>query len=225
MKRTSRKPSNLSNSLQRHLNAYAIAASAAGVGILALAQPVEAIIIYTPANIKIERNGGLELDLNNDGRTDFRLYDTTFSGNGYDSSRLGLGGDLRKNEIVEGVGYGHRAGAAALQSGKIVGPHDPFINAAQMAKRSHDTFFDSWANGGKGVTRRYLGLKFQIYGQTHYGWARLSVHFEVGGLEAHLTGYAYETIPGKPIITGKTKGPDVITLEPGSLGALAAGRR
>jgi len=97
-----------------------------------------------------------------------------------------------------------------------------------MARRSGDSFFDSWANGGKGVTRRYLGLKFQIYGQTHYGWARLSVHFEgaAGGLEAHLTGYAYETIPNKPIIAGKTHGPDVVTVqEGGSLGALAAGRK
>jgi hypothetical protein len=42
-------------------------------------------------------------------------------------------------------------------------------------------------------------------------------------VRALLTGYAYETIPNKPIITGKTKGPDAITLAPGSLGALAAG--
>jgi hypothetical protein len=42
-------------------------------------------------------------------------------------------------------------------------------------------------------------------------------------LNAILTGYAYETIPNKPIITGKISGPDVMTLEPGSLGALAAG--
>jgi hypothetical protein len=33
---------------------------------------------------------------------------------------------------------------------------------------------------------------------------------------------ADETIPNKPIITGKTKGPDLITVEAGSLGALAA---
>ncbi len=46
MKRTSRKPSTLSESLQRHLNAYALAASAAGVGMLALAQPAEAKIVY-----------------------------------------------------------------------------------------------------------------------------------------------------------------------------------
>jgi hypothetical protein len=43
------------------------------------------------------------------------------------------------------------------------------------------------------------------------------------GLVAVITGYAYETIPDKPIITGKTKGPDVITIQPATLGHLAAG--
>ena len=38
-----------------------------------------------------------------------------------------------------------------------------------------------------------------------------------------LTGYAYETVPNKPIIAGKTKGPDVITAQPGGLGRLAQG--
>jgi hypothetical protein len=43
------------------------------------------------------------------------------------------------------------------------------------------------------------------------------------GILAILTGYAYETEPNKPIITGKTKGPDVITLDPTTLGHLALG--
>jgi len=44
-----------------------------------------------------------------------------------------------------------------------------------------------------------------------------------GKITATLTGYAYESVPGKPIITGKTKGPDVATVQPASLGHLAAG--
>jgi len=42
-------------------------------------------------------------------------------------------------------------------------------------------------------------------------------------ITATLTGYAYETIPNKPIIAGKTHGKDVITLQDASLGHLAAG--
>src|SRR6202044_3187819 len=71
---------------------------------------------------------------------------------------------------------------------------------------------------------RYLGLKFIVSGQVHYGWARVAVTLDQNKeIVATLTGYAYETIPNKPIIAGKTKGPDVITWEPATLGRLAQG--
>jgi hypothetical protein len=56
MKRSSRSvrtPVNLSESVQHHLNQYALLA---GVGVLAFANPVEAKIVYTPANIRISPN-------------------------------------------------------------------------------------------------------------------------------------------------------------------------
>ncbi len=74
------------------------------------------------------------------------------------------------------------------------------------------------------VTDRYLGFRFVIKEGWHYGWAQLSVNLnENENLEGTLTGYAYESVPLKPIIAGKIKGPDVITVQTGSLGALAAG--
>jgi len=66
------------------------------------------------------------------------------------------------------------------------------------------------------ATNRYLGLKFTIKGKTHYGWARLTIPWLNVGFSVTLTGYAYETIPNKSIIAGKTHGG-------ASLGALAAG--
>jgi hypothetical protein len=63
------------------------------------------------------------------------------------------------------------------------------------------------------VTDRYLGVSFIIRGKTHFGWARLTVHDKGHAITAVLTGYAYETIPNKPIITGKTKGPDDDSVE------------
>ena len=71
----------------------------------------------------------------------------------------------------------------------------------------------------------------------YYGWARLSVKAlkRRFTLTATLTGFAYETIPGKPIIAGQTKGPDedrndlgpasltAPTWKPATLGALALG--
>ena len=92
-----------------------------------------------------------------------------------------------------------------------------------------DSDLGPWVGKGNGVGNRYLGLKFVIHGKVHYGWARLSVtlghHWQYGDVSATLTGYAYETIPNKAIITGKTKGEDVIMFYPDTLGDLAAGRK
>jgi len=89
-----------------------------------------------------------------------------------------------------------------------------------------------WAN----VRNRYLGLKFEINGQIHYGWARLSVQRQQYHLTATLTGYAYETIPNTEIKAGQTSGgddessagsslPNSDNSQLSSLGALALGAR
>lgn len=66
---------------------------------------------------------------------------------------------------------------------------------------------------GNNVQKRYLGLKFTFHGKTHFGWARLNVSCTGYKINATLTGYAYETIPNKPIITGQTKSRDMISTE------------
>jgi hypothetical protein len=86
-----------------------------------------------------------------------------------------------------------------------------------------------WAGKGQGVSDRYLGLKFVIDGEVHYGWARFSVtvehHRQYDDVSGTLAGYAYETVPDKPIIAGQITGSDVITLQPETLGGLALGRK
>jgi hypothetical protein len=72
-RRSSRVLSSLSDSVHLRLNMYALAASAAGVGALVLARPSEAEIVYTPAQVTIRINKTIPLDLNHDGKTDFRL--------------------------------------------------------------------------------------------------------------------------------------------------------
>jgi len=69
---------------------------------------------------------------------------------------------------------------------------------------------DSWGPW-HGAQNRYLGLKFLVKGQVHYGWARLSVS-KIFPFTATLTGYAYETIPNKSIVAGKTHGNNDTTL-------------
>ena len=59
---------------------------------------------------------------------------------------------------------------------------------------------------GGNLRNRYLGVRFLIKGKFHYGWIRLTVTLNVKlnkpTLAATITGYAYETVPGTPILAG-----------------------
>ena len=232
-----RKTAKLSESIHHQLNMYAIAASAAGVGMLALAQPAEARIIYTPAHVKIPIADTVPLDLNHDGIADFSFVNTGFGGPSNSTQFMRIAPALVN---PENRGRGNRGFASALQAGVGIGTGGQnFSNALYMAvwfatgkSGSGNHYSGQWWNSGKGEKDRYLGLKFTIKDKVHFGWARLNVIVKKGEGVAHfsgvLTGYAYETIPNKPIIAGQTKGQtkgtDAIeALEPASLGRLAQG--
>src|SRR6202049_5291674 len=74
MERTPRKTVILPDSVQRRLNSYALAAGAAGVGALALAQTAQARIIYTAVHKQLPINKTFYLDLNHDRINDFNFF-------------------------------------------------------------------------------------------------------------------------------------------------------
>jgi hypothetical protein len=236
----SRKTFKISDSLNRQLNAYALAASAAGVSVLALARASEAKVVYTETHQVTRARIPLYIDLNHDGIKDFAVGTMYYRGS-YFEAGLEASGYRNFNNAVAGrrvsqSGYFFSA-ASALPAGARIGPerefpvHHPFM-AEELFSRLHTSKYSDvgpWVGKGKGVTNRYLGLKFVIHGKVHYGWARLSVtlghHRQYGDVSGTLTGYAYETIPNKPIIAGKMKGEDVITFQPDTLGDLARGTK
>jgi hypothetical protein len=221
-----RKTANLSQSVQQHLNMYALAASAAGVGMLALAQPVEARIVYTRTHHVIGADQSYKLDLNSDGSvTDFSIEETSSCGDW-------CGFNLAARAVAGNAVVGNNYHASALTPGANIGPKQPFSG---LLMAHYTNGFGSHSGQWGNVTNRYLGLRFRIEGKTHYGWARLNVSFHQFGIVATLTGYAYETIPNKSIIAGKTQGPDDSSVErpdatltmptpqPATLGALTMG--
>jgi hypothetical protein len=214
--------------------------------LLALAPPAEAKVVYTPANVKLEGDKPFGLDLNHDSIVDFFLmhYNVFSSSSYYRQSLLAcqsfevIGGSrtfcppwwhrppspsaLGYNGIrMSDLGWG-----AALRYGAKIQRGDLFgmKNNIGLGLFNGHAWGGPWVNGGKGVRNRYLGIRFRINGRFHFGWARMTV--VIGpppDFVATLTGYAYETIAGKAIVAGKTKGPDVTTIPPASLGHLAAG--
>jgi hypothetical protein len=208
-----RRSKNLASTLEHRVSGYALAATAAGVSLLALAKPAAGKIVYTKTKIVVREEGAIQIDLNHSGKTDFSVAMGQYCGTGGTcSTNLFAIADGRNG--VEGA-----YGAYALDPGAEIGAGRPFARRPLMATRCSCESRGPWLN----VTNRYLGLRFLIKGTLHYGWARLSVHSTLRELVAKLTGYAYETIPNKPIIAGKTHDSDVIARHDASLGHLARG--
>jgi hypothetical protein len=83
-----RTPKQLALLLDKGLLAYAAAASAAGVGLLALAPAADAKIVYRSAHIEIGPRHIFNLDLNHDGITDFRFSNFAARGTSSESEFL-----------------------------------------------------------------------------------------------------------------------------------------
>lgn len=207
----SRKTQTLSAPLHWRLNAYALAAGATGAAMLALAPPSLAEIVYTPASGKVSRNGSFELDLNRDGIVDFTIVDHV---EGTAIQFLSVipaeGNHVMCSWVACTSGFSY---AGAMQFGNKIGtnqygwidwPRD--LMAFEVFSSRGGESFGAWAHVFENHAR-YLGLQIQINGETHFGWARLNVRFRLDSpptWEARITGYAYETTPGRPIRAGQT---------------------
>jgi hypothetical protein len=219
-------------SFNKRIVAYATAASAAGVSALALATPSEAKVVYTRTNQPLGI-GITMFDLNHDGIPDFGfcLGDFTAEKDPPKTTSYCLSTLLHKNKrgptarrhrpspngafisIFPATSQTKRnqiagsqtrfAVAYALTAGVPVGKKRFTSGSKLMAEcvSADSTYcFGPWYN----VAHHYLGLKFVIQGKIHYGWARLTF---TGCCSATLTGYAYETVANKSILTGDIVGP------------------
>jgi hypothetical protein len=185
-----------------------VTVSAVGLGVLALPQVGNAEVVFTPANQSInEHTRKLKIDFNHDGIPEAILSVQGYcnSGSGFRECfgsifAIGLHGN---QAMTSGGGF-----ASAAEIGKVIGQQDKFQDFPEMAKcRSEfDAFNQTSTHTSKGpwlnVKSRYLGFKFKIDGETHYGWARLTTQGFPCYPSARLTGYAYETIANRPIVTG-----------------------
>jgi hypothetical protein len=236
---SARTPAHLSTAVHQRLNMYALAAGAAGVGMLALSQPAEGKIVYTPAHRVIGPHHSYKIDLNHDKITDFTI--SNFGSCGTDQCFYALFQKPAAGNSA--VGYNFNSGLvleSALKRGSRIGPGRRFqkgtgalVEAVFSSGGLSTNVFGPWPN----VKDRYLGLKFQIKGKAHYGWVRLNVKVVKTTITATLTGYAYETVPNKPIIAGKRHSTDDSPTElnagsfstpasaPATLAMLAAGAR
>lgn len=224
-------------SLDSRTKSYSVAALAAGVSLLALAQPANAEVIVTKTRIPLPNLSAVSLDLNKDGIADFKfelnIYGDFGAIRGYVAEQPLAGGAVVG---AQGANFGY---ASALLRGAKIGPSAHFDAAnSVMVERSVGShtgdptysrhLYGKW---GGNPPNRFLGVKFLIHGATHFGWVRLTLDSSKWPMSATITGYAYETVANRPIqagmppkasVDGRSEQPGK-TISSRSLGALALG--
>jgi len=177
--------------LSNHLVKYS-ALSASLVGLAQLNGQVD----YTP-NINETSPGWYFLDLNDDGINDFRI-----------------GGGLYYNYIVisDAASYLPDGNSFLGELFNYAYPFalniDDLIGPTQSQWFSHHSRFGSlnynscnYVNSNWcGVTDKFLGLRFKIGSDTHYGWARLDVDYSAANWI--IKDFAYEQTQGVGITAG-----------------------
>jgi hypothetical protein len=189
--------------LQKRLGKYT-AAAAALVG----AAGANAQVVYTNVDpdLSVDAAPGtptLEgLDLNNDANPDFALFsqDTLANGSRFRFTLVAPYGTAASSNAIAGEtpsGYDY---ALALNSGDMINATLNWIattNTMAYNVDSSNPYSENW----NGVTDKYLGLKFVVAGNTHYGWARLDVD-AIGDVWT-LKDYAFQSTPDSTILAGE----------------------
>jgi len=156
------------------------------------------------------------------------------------SSRIGSVGYVSASALGLGkVGVSAGGGGSALDASVQVGPNNGWDTWAYMARATnwvsslgsthifvhtagsnfsetrsnHWSYPSSTASSGDflGQSGKYLGVEFQIDGETHYGWVQIDVN--ATATQATINAYGYQDVAGTPALTP----------EPGSLALLALG--
>lgn len=218
--RKSRYRKTLRHNLEKKLLSYTAAAGAVCMAGL-FPHPATAEVVYTPADI-VTKNALGTLDIDGDGIADFQFIHFTYFHCGHPCSTsaffynsFALTGLQTTNNVVQ---HGIRSfSMAKLPAKTVVGSNDTFIHQGRILL-SAGAVGSQWVPPARG----YVGLRFMISGEVHYGWLRLTIDSAAGTVI--IGGYAYETVPNKPIVVNRRPGGSAQDLLiPGSLGSLAAG--
>lgn len=207
------------STLNKKLKAYSAVAGA----IVAASTSADAQVVYTDVNPDTTVNtvnGAYMLDLNNDGTVDFALsyvqvpitFNTTGGGTAvytYDVI-VAAGNNATTNQVdtattqspanpgfpqSDSHGAGFSVNSGGLWFAGYGTGYTHFLAAASTALPA--TY--NWGNWN-GAVDQYLALKFDIGGQTHYGWVRLDVAQNANSFT--VKDYAYDSTANTPSVTG-----------------------
>jgi|SRR5580704_265671 hypothetical protein len=206
-----RKPTKLPESLHRHLNSYALAASAAGVTLLACSLPVGAVPVCKNLTVRLAGTDTYSLNPASQQFAPFNIAHTFNNASSLSYAFWNRGfltpNSARAAELLGGNGF-----PAALASGANIGPGGHFGKGKSYGMLfSYGPLNSATRNRHQGNFQfgqtNYFGFRFSLSGENHFGWVRLKVTFGPGfdgtATYIHIRGYGYETAPNTGIRAGQ----------------------
>ncbi|MCX7696491.1 MAG: T9SS type A sorting domain-containing protein [Bacteroidales bacterium] len=190
----------MKNSTLKKMAAYSAAA-------LASASLANAQIVYHDVNpdVTFNPNDSLALDLDNNGTMDYYMMFLRF--NGYQNDQLFIAPLNIGNMAIGEAGWAAwNWYGIALNAGDSINASANWVCPGGVDPRSR-VFFASTYNGTEygnfaDGQDHYLGIKFQIGANIHYGWIRVNVNDDVSGMT--LKDWAYRQTPNTGLKAGQT---------------------
>ncbi|WP_055443600.1 T9SS type A sorting domain-containing protein [Lacinutrix himadriensis] len=191
MKKTTLK--NSSNLTKRLAKYGALSAAIAGIA------DANGQIVFTDVNPDFAGGNGTSyaLDMDNDSVFDFGIIGST-------APAIGFYGALPSNSWV-GSNPSFKY-PFALDSGAVISSAQSiwYGGTSNVGTLNYTSCYNGIGGSNWcGVTDKFLGLRFQIAGNTHYGWAKLDV--SLSGDSFTVKEYAYNSVPDESIIAGQTE--------------------
>ncbi|WP_452226729.1 T9SS type A sorting domain-containing protein [Lacinutrix cladophorae] len=196
MKKTTLKNS---SNLKKRLAQYgALTAAIAGVA------DANGQIIYTDITPD-EGGAGVQylLDMDNDGTDDFSIRHFSLSTYGYSPRNNLFAAPISSNGAILGIDstydypFALNAGQTISSSQTTWLPGNGYYKTMNYNSCGYSS--SQWCD----ATDKYLGLRFEIAGAIHYGWARLDVNQDSGSGWL-IKDYAYNSVAGEAIDAGQT---------------------
>jgi hypothetical protein len=190
----------MNNKTTKKLAAY----SALAAGVVAVGGTAEAQIIYTDVNPDQTWTADhqLDLDLNSDGITDFTFL-------------IGVGAGRNALRVAPEIG---NEMLGSLQGNFFY----PFAMNLNQPINDAQTIWNGTKNGGYmtmawvytaggsygnwlNATDKYIGLRFFVGANLHYGWARFTVLANAAGITVTFKDYAYNSVAEQGLLAGQTQ--------------------
>ena len=141
---------------------------------------------FTLLDVDIDRNGSTEFSFLADRFADFGFSDTFYDLSGVNGRVVESGGAI-----------------AVLDSNAPINSSATFGNGGELYHVFRDFGFVDAGGPWYQVQNGYMGFDFEIDGNRHFGWMRVST---LGGNRIHE--WAYQSTPGAPIAAGQVEIPE-----------------